>query len=213
MDRNKKFWDKIAKRYAKNPVRNMQAYQATLDHTRKYLTRDDKVLEVGCGTGTTALLLAPDVRHITATDLSTVMIDIAQAKLAPVAGENANTVENVHFKTGTLSDQSLDGETYDAVLAFNFLHLVADRPAALGKINTLLQSDGLLISKTICLGEKNILWHILIRAMQAIGIAPYLDFVRYDEIATQITNAGFKIVETGLYPASSNSRFIVARKI
>ena len=45
------FWDGQAEKYAKKPIANMQAYNATLDRTRSYLAKDQHVLEVGCGTG------------------------------------------------------------------------------------------------------------------------------------------------------------------
>jgi ubiquinone/menaquinone biosynthesis C-methylase UbiE len=52
----------------------------TLDCTRKHLSASDNVLEVGCGTGTTALLLAPSVKQITASDISSRTIEIAREK-------------------------------------------------------------------------------------------------------------------------------------
>ena len=64
------FWDRIAPKYAKSPVRDQQAYEATLARTRSYLGAEDKVLELGCGTGSTALILADAVAEYTATDLS-----------------------------------------------------------------------------------------------------------------------------------------------
>ena len=53
-----KFWDKLAKKYAKRPIKNIQAYNETMEHTKSHLSAEDKVLEVGCGTGSSALLLA-----------------------------------------------------------------------------------------------------------------------------------------------------------
>ena len=41
------FWDRIAPKYAKSPVRDQQAYEATLARTRSYLGAEDKVLELG----------------------------------------------------------------------------------------------------------------------------------------------------------------------
>ena len=52
----------------------------TLNDTRKYLNSEASVLEIGCGTGTTALKLAGNVHSMTATDISSSMIAIAQEK-------------------------------------------------------------------------------------------------------------------------------------
>ena len=77
-----RFWDKVAPKYAKSPIADMDAYTYTLERTRSYLSPDDTVLEVGCGTGSTALLLAGNVRHVTASDLSANMIEVGSEKSA-----------------------------------------------------------------------------------------------------------------------------------
>ena len=58
MQQAETFWDGAAENYAKSPIRDVEAYNYTLERTRTYLSPTDKVLEVGCGTGSTALLLA-----------------------------------------------------------------------------------------------------------------------------------------------------------
>ena len=76
----------------------------------------------------------------------------------------------------------------------------------------LLKPGGLFISKTPCIGGK---WYFrpIIGAMQLIGKAPYLRYLKVDEYDALIRAAGFEIVETGLYPPTAPSRFVVARKI
>ena len=59
-----KFWDRIAEKYSKQPIAQQKAYEIKLDLTREYFTPDSKVLEFGCGTGSTAILHAPYVKHI-----------------------------------------------------------------------------------------------------------------------------------------------------
>ena len=79
------FWDKVAPKYAKRPIADMSAYDRTLARTATYLHESDRVLELGCGTGTTALRLADRVAAYTASDLSPGMIRIAREK-AQAAG-------------------------------------------------------------------------------------------------------------------------------
>ena len=88
---NAQFWDKVSRKYAADPIKDLQAYYDTLDRARDVLQDTDHVLEIGCGTGTTALLLADDVAQITATDISTGMLEIAEEKRI------AQEVENVRF--------------------------------------------------------------------------------------------------------------------
>ena len=58
-----KFWDRMAKGYAKSPVKDQAAYEKKLEITRGCFPPDAEVLEFGCGTGSTALLHAPHVKH------------------------------------------------------------------------------------------------------------------------------------------------------
>ena len=77
-----RFWDKVARKYAANAIADIAGYEATLQRVRALLAPDQSVLEIGCGTGTTALRLASATRQMLATDVSTEMIAIAREKLA-----------------------------------------------------------------------------------------------------------------------------------
>ena len=77
---NASFWDKAAEKYARDPISNMAAYEETRDKMRAILQPHHRVLEIGCGTGSTALELADRVASYLATDLSGEMIRIAKTK-------------------------------------------------------------------------------------------------------------------------------------
>ena len=78
------FWDKIARRYATDPIKDVAGYERTLDRTLHYFSSTDTVLELGCGTGTTALRLAPHVSRMVAADLSGEMIKISRGRRRPL---------------------------------------------------------------------------------------------------------------------------------
>jgi 2-polyprenyl-3-methyl-5-hydroxy-6-metoxy-1,4-benzoquinol methylase len=164
------------------------------------------VLEVGCGTGTTALHLAPHVGQMLATDASHQMIEIARGK-ARAAG-----ITNVEFRTGTLDDTSLTLLSYDVVTAFNLFHLLEDVQSAIRRASALLTPGGLLISKTPCLGDRGALLRTAIPVMRWFGKAPFVNFVTKTQLVQALQDAGLGIVEEGLYPANSHSWLIVARK-
>lgn len=207
MQKTEKFWNKVSRKYAKSPIKDMDAYNRTMERTKFYLSRQDAVLEVGCGTGSTALLLADHVGRITASDISSEMIRIAKGKA------EAQGVENVEFIRAEIFEDALGKGPFDVVLAFNLLHLVEDTPAAIRRIRALLKPGGLFISKTVCLGEHSRLLRYVIPVMQAMGLAPYVRYMTAAELASIIRQEGFEIVETGSYPARPPRPFIVAKKV
>lgn len=199
------FWDRIAPRYARQPISDQNAYEATLARVKTYLSDRQTALELGCGTGSTALILAPFVKEYEGTDISGGMIDIALEKAWGAS------MPNVSFRTAGVDPADHKGKTPDTVLAFNLLHLVPDAEATLAMVHDLLPEGGLFISKTPCIGAK---WYYrpLVRAMQMMGKAPFVRFLKVSELDHMMVAAGFEIVETGLFPPSTPSRFIVARK-
>lgn len=212
MQNAENFWDKIAAKYAKSPIADMDAYSYTLERTRSYLSPEDSVLEIGCGTGSTALLLAGDVRQITASDLSGNMIEAGSEKARDQG------ISNVKFVRAELFGSAIDDGPYDSVLALNVLHLLEDTPAAIGRINGLLKPGGTFISKTVCLQGSGApfkfrIIKMILPLMQLIGKAPYVKFMEIAELEEIISSGGFKIIETGNFPASPPSRYIVARKM
>lgn len=201
-----RFWDRTAQRYSQRPVADEAAYQQTLDRVRARLSTHANVLEVGCGTGTTALKLAPHAKHITATDVSGKMIDIAQAKA------QAQRVNNVRFVRSTVDEDWLAAGSFDVVMTFNLIHLLQDIPRSVRRMHELLTPDGLLVSKTPCIGDMNLFVRGVIPIMRVFGRAPFVNFIDKEGLQQAVVDSGFEIIETGLYPAKSHSLYIVAQK-
>jgi ubiquinone/menaquinone biosynthesis C-methylase UbiE len=203
-----RFWDRVAHKYAARRIGDMAGYERTLERTRHYLESDDLVLELGCGTGSTALRLAPCVGRIVATDISSEMLAIAREKAA------ADGRLNVEFAVATPDAAPWPDGTFDAALGFNVLHLVAAREAALRGVHRLLKPGGLFISKTPCLKEMNPLVRVAVPALQLIGKAPFVAFFSADELERDMTAAGFEIIERGRHGTRRRDArpFLVARK-
>lgn len=204
-----RFWDRISRKYAKAAISDQAGYERSLERTRTLLGPDDRVLELGCGTGTTALRLAGDVQNYCATDISPEMIAIAETKLA------AGPIASLVFRTATAESLAPEHGRFDAVLGFNYLHLVRDLPGTLRRIHALLAAEGLFISKTPCLGDMNPLIRLaLLPAMRAIGKAPYVSVFRAAELSQSISAAGFEISATENHATKGNGArpYIVARK-
>lgn len=204
-----RFWDRTSRKYAKAAIADQAGYERTLDRTRALLGPDKRVLELGCGTGTTALRLAGEVRDYLATDISVAMIAIAEQKRV------ADPVPALAFRTTTAETLAQEPARFDVVLGFNYLHLVRDVPGTLRCIHALLTSGGLFISKTPCLGNMNPLIRlVLLPAMRAIGKAPYVSVFAAAGLDREIRAAGFDIVATEDHSTKGTEArpYIVARK-
>lgn len=202
------FWDRIAPKYATDTIQDMAGYERTLDQTRLWLSGSDTVLELGCGTGTTALRLAPHVQHLLATDLSGGMIAIAREKAA------TQQCTNAQFTTVTPETPASPEAGFDAVLAFNLLHLVRDRPALLRQVHRALKPGGLFISKTPCLTEMNPLIRLAVPVAQWLGKAPHVAFFNAVTLEHEMVSTGFTILEYGRHGSGRKDAriFLVARK-
>ncbi|MFN3854731.1 MAG: class I SAM-dependent methyltransferase [Phreatobacter sp.] len=137
------------------------------------------------------------------------MIAIARGKLA------VEPVSQLVFRTATAEDLLLEEARFDAVLGFNYLHLVRDLPSTLASIHALLKPGGLFVSKTPCLGDMNPLIRlVLLPAMRAIGKAPHVDPLGADALQSRIAQAGFDILaREGHASRGRDARpFILARR-
>lgn len=200
------FWDSVAPRYARMALRNPAAYEQTLDLVKAHLQPDSRVLELGCGTGTTAMRLAPFVAQYDASDYSAEMITIAKEKKAD------EEVHNLALHVARCGDGSLPRGPFDMVLGFNILHLLPDRSAAFAEVFELLHPGGLFISKTPCLGGIYRLLAPVVTLLRLFGKAPQFTFLSANALERDITNAGFTIRARGAHPEGSVRHYIVAEK-
>lgn len=200
-----RFWDRIAARYARTPIVDEAAYQTKLSITREYMNSDMDVLEFGCGTGSTALLLAPNVRTIDAIDLSGNMIAIAQDKA------EAEDITNVSFSKSAIEDFDVPNASLDMVMGMSILHLLPDRHSAIRKVFGLLKPGGTFVSSTVCLAEGYSFFRLVGPIGTALGILPILRVFSAQQLAADLTAAGFRI-ERQWQPGNRKAVFIVAKK-
>lgn len=204
-----KFWDRIARKYASDPIADGPGYEATLRRVQALLSVDHEVLEIGCGTGSTALRLAPGTRHMVATDLSVQMIAIARQKLLD------QPVPQLSFAVADADEEMSGKYSYDAVLAFNLLHLVDDLNRALAASLQCLKPGGLFISKTPCITELNpLIYRVALPLMRAIGKAPHVLCFGAERLEAAIAQQGLDILSVERHGTRGKDFrvFIVARK-
>jgi 2-polyprenyl-3-methyl-5-hydroxy-6-metoxy-1,4-benzoquinol methylase len=201
------FWNDLAERYARQPVANPGAFERKIAITQACMKPSDVVLDVGCGTGSLALRLAPCGATIHGLDISSEMIRIARGK-ALAAG-----VSNVNFHIGPLDSCELfEPESLDGVCAYSLLHLVEDLPAALARTHELLRPGGFFISSTVCLGESWLPYRPILGVMRWLGKAPRVSILRKRDLERELLGAGFIDVTEREVGAESTIAFVVARK-
>lgn len=194
----------MARRYARRPIPDEAVYQRKLAITREYFRSDMHVLEIGCGSGMTAVSHAPFVQHIHGIDGSTKMIEIAR--------DNAqDAVSNASFEHVAAEDLAVDDENYDAVLALNVLHLLLDWREVVANIQRMLKPGGIFVSSTPCMGDSNRLLRLVLPLGAKLGVIPHVQFIAPDELILAFENAGFSI-EQRWEPGEARTVFIVAKK-
>lgn len=205
MSRSAKFWDRIAEGYSKKPVADEAAYQKKLQVTREYFRPDMEVLELGCGTGSTAIAHAPYVKHIRAIDVSSKMLEIAQAKA------DAEHADNITFEQSAIEDISVPDHSLDAVLALSILHLVQDRDDVIAKVRRMLKPGGIFVSSTPSLGGslKYAPFRLILPIGRVFGLVPFVSFFSPSELEDSLIAAGFEIDYR--WQPSKVVAFIVAR--
>lgn len=181
------FWNKAAKSYSIKPVPNQDIYTKKLKQSLELFSSEMKVLEIGCGTGTTALIHAPHVKKITACDFSAEMVKIANSK---AKGKN---ITNVEFKHESVEDMNYPENEFDIIMAHSILHLVENKEEALKRIYKSLKPGGYFITSTGCIGGILKIFKPLWYIGYQLGKLPYIGFFSKSSFTQLVINSGFSI--------------------
>jgi 2-polyprenyl-3-methyl-5-hydroxy-6-metoxy-1,4-benzoquinol methylase len=204
-----KFWDFLSKNFDQNE--GNPAEREDIKITKKYLHPSDVVLDYACGTGTLSIEIADQVKEIRAVDISSKMLAAAERKATE------RKIENIYFEHTTIFDERYPKESFDAVMAFNILHLLENAQQAVQRINELLKPGGFFISNTPCLGEKRSLLNSLLSPLfmvpSKMGIIPYVKVFKISELEDILARGNFQMVETKKFVGGISEYFIVTRKI
>jgi len=205
-----RFWNRVARKYASDPIADLDGYERTLLRVKEMLSTEYEVLEIGCGTGSTALRLAPATRRLVATDISEQMIAIACEKLA------SHPVPQLEFSLADADGALSEDNAFDIVLAFNMLHLVSSLSQTLKSLVKSLKPGGLLISKTPCLSEMNpFIPNIALPLMRVVGKAPSVLCFTAAQLQSAKEKVGLDIVSVERHGSKGKDFrvFIVARNV
>jgi len=206
MNKDTRFWDKRAEKYSQRPVSDQETYEKKLEITRGYFTPDTEVLEIGCGTGSTALAHAPYVKHVLATDISPAMIKIAKDKAS------AGQVENITFEVRAAGDHDIPDSRYDVIMAHNLLHLLKDPEAVIDAAFRGLKPGGVFVTTTACIGDMSWYFRLIMPVVNFLKLIPFVNVFTQAQLSQSHKDAGFEIEQEWL-PKKNAAVFMVARKL
>ena len=135
----KRFWDVVAKLYAPIQERtNRVLYRQVAALCAPYITKDDRVLELACGTGQLTLPLWKQAAFWEATDYSEPMIRELSKRCPPELSCAVRDATALPYADGT----------FQVVLMANALHIMPQPKLALSEIHRILSPGGIFLVPT-----------------------------------------------------------------
>ena len=202
-----KFWNLIASKYAASPISDIAAYEKKIERLQSYLSPENHVLDIGCGTGTQCDDLANNVKQVTGIDISSKLLAIAEQRKAE------RKIENVEFIHTTVFDERFEPGSFDVVTAFYVLHFFEDIDEVIRRIYGLLKPDGLFILETACMGDKNKIIGKLVRIAGKLGFLPLINLLTTQQLEQALGLAGFSIVDKAKFSESNDEYTLIAKRL
>ncbi len=137
MEIGKRF-DKVAKEYdTPDKLERSQKVVEFLKHNLP-VSKKWKVLDFGCGTGTTALLLSPFVNSITGVDLSKGMLEVFQERIKNFG------IENIKIENKDILNEEFLEKDFDLIITAMTFHHLENPQKAVEKLGSYLKNNGYL---------------------------------------------------------------------
>jgi 2-polyprenyl-3-methyl-5-hydroxy-6-metoxy-1,4-benzoquinol methylase len=206
------FWNKQAKRYDNSERQFTPVYKKIMNSTLTCLEKTDTLLDLGCATGTKAIKLAEDVKHVHGVDIADEMINAAMKK-----AEESGTM-NVTFSQGTIFSEELKEGTFDKIVSYGVLHLLEDIEKVAIRINDLLKPGGLFITSIACLKDKmafkNKLQFGFFMLIKKLGFFPlHLNMFKYEDTIQIIERNNFELIHREKIFSGMTVSFVIAKKL
>jgi ubiquinone/menaquinone biosynthesis C-methylase UbiE len=187
-----RYWGKLADVYDENELLAGDTYPPIVAKLESEFNPNDRLLDVGAGTGLLTAHVAPLVGHVTCTDIAPEMLEKAKTRLA-----NFNHVD---YRVEDAAALSFDDHSFDVVLCCNVLHQMADPEVAVGEFHRVLRPGGRLLAITLTEGDMSS-WSKLRTGIEYVlrfGVPPARHPFKLSTFSQLIAGAGFDVVEAVL---------------
>lgn len=204
-------WDKISNKYDRIFNSYEDVRELSITKVVPLLSKDDKVLELACGTGNLSLGIAKKLNKLVATDLSGGMLDVAKEKAVRVG------ISNIEFKKIDAEKTGFPDNSFDKVIIFNAIHIMENPIKVLSEINRLLKTNGMLITASECYGEpvkyKMRLGLNILKVLSLFKLVSSFSFYNMKDIDTLLKTSGFKITSREILKKEPVKYFNTAIKV
>ena len=201
------FWNRRSEVFDKQVLSVYEnAYRKTVKRSAAFLKKEDRVFEIGCGTGVATIPLSKYVKEITATDISENMIQTAREKA------KNQSKDNIIFRTGELTEMEVEPESYDVVAAYNVLLYMKNQEEVLKKIYEVLKPGGIFLSATDCLGRNLSKDSVKKFWKSKLHLMPYVAFDTPISLMRKIQKNDFEVLEIVNLHKNPPNIFIAAKK-
>lgn len=201
------FWNRRSEVFDKQVLSVYEnAYRKTVKRSAAFLKKEDRVFEIGCGTGVATIPLSKYVKEITATDISENMIQKAREKA------KNQSKDNIIFRTGELTEMEVEPESYDVVAAYNVLLYMKNQEEVLKKIYEVLKPGGIFLSATDCLGRNLSKDSVKKFWKSKLHLMPYVAFDTPISLMRKVQKNDFEVLEIVNLHKNPPNIFIAAKK-
>ena len=196
-------WDRLARSYDKDVKHFDRSYPRVRELLRADLAGRENVMEIAAGTGQFTFDLAATVKRLTATDMSSEMVQRLQAKVADSGADNITTKVMSAYELD-VEDGSLDG-----IFCANALHVMETPERALREFRRVLEPSGRLVVPTFCHGidrrRRALSWLIS-------RVSPFVAHTKFSfaSLHALVAEAGFEAREPIVLPGKFPMAYLVA---
>lgn len=160
-------------------------YRIYLSIINPLITKDQNVLDIGCGSGTMSFYLASKVKNVLGIDISKNAIEACSKS------KKVLKINNVNFRQ-MVFPKEYPQEKFDLIVCFEVIEHLEDDLEAIEKIYELLNKNGLLILST---PSKNAPLHRLGYTKKFDKKVGHLRRYSTEDLFKIVNKAGFQIIE------------------